>query len=399
MSPGVERRKAFIINIVFLLFILGAFYFFMEYAFGMVLPFLIAFCVALILQKPIDFVMRRTKMKRSLASAISVLLVLVVFGFLLSLLIVKIVNEFKGFFSFISLEVAKLPETFEGIKAWLLGIVHILPDSVEPDVREYITLMSVDNLVQALGENFNMSWITSPLGGVWSTAKQIPNIVVSLFITIISAFFITLDFHIIRDFFYRQFSHSRAEKLRKTKRVIVSSVGKMLKAYCIIMLITGTEVFLGLSLLRLFGLYEGRYAISIAMITALVDILPVLGSGTVLIPWALFSLLVQRNVGFGIGLLVVYAIIMVVRQILEPKLVANQVGLPAIVTIIGMYVGTKVFGAIGLFMVPFLIILIKLLNDEGILRLFKTKEDADDSGEDTAVFSLEKQGKYSTQDE
>jgi sporulation integral membrane protein YtvI len=362
----------------------------MEYAFGLVMPFLIAFCVALVLQKPIDFVMRRTKWSRSLVSAISVLVLLVVFGFVLSMLVIKVINELKGFFSFISLEVAKLPETFEGLKAWLLGVVHILPDSVEPDVREYITLMSVDNLVKDLGENFDVSWLMSPLGGVWSTAKQIPNVLISLFITIISAFFITLDFHIIRDFFYRQFSYERAEKLRKTKRVIFSSVGKMLKAYCIIMVITGTEVFLGLSLLRLLGFYEGNYAISIAIITALVDILPVLGSGTVLIPWGLFSLFVLKQTGLGIGLIVLYTVILVIRNVLEPKLVANQVGLPAIVTIMGMYLGTKIFGPIGLFLVPFLIIMLKLLNDEGILHLFKTKEDDDESAQEGVIFSTKK---------
>lgn len=390
MNSKVEKRRAFIINVVYLLILAGAFYVFMQYAFGKVLPFMIAFVVALMLQKPIDFITRHTKIKRSLASALCVFAVLIIFASLFSVLIVQIINELKGFISFVSLEIEKLPETFEELKDLGLSYVHLLPDSIEPDVREYLTGLSIDNLTKALGESFQFSWISSPLGGVWNTAKQIPNIVISLFITIISAFFITIDFQRIRDFFYRQFSKSRAEKLRRTKKLVFSSVGKMLKAYGIIILITGTEVFLGLSILRVFGLYKGHYALSIAIITALIDILPVLGSGTVLIPWGIYSLIVG-DIGFAIGILVLYVVILVIRQILEPKLVANQVGLPAIVTIIGMYIGTKIFGPVGLFLVPFLIILVKLLNDEGILNIFKTKEQAAlEAEEEAAAEAFEK---------
>lgn len=74
----------------------------------------------------------------------------------------------------------------------------------------------------------------------------------------------------------------------------------------------------------------------------------------------------------GIGLLVIYAIISVIRQIIEPKLVAGQVGISPIITIIAMYIGIKVFGAIGIFILPFIVIIIKLLNDEGIIHIFNS---------------------------
>ena len=100
--------------------------------------------------------------------------------------------------------------------------------------------------------------------------------------------------------------------------------------------------------------YAGMTIASI--IIALIDIVPVLGTGTVMIPWSIYSF-VTGEIGMGIGVLVIYAIISVIRQIIEPKLVAGQVGISPIITIIAMYVGIKVFGAIGIFILPFIVII------------------------------------------
>ena len=129
---------------------------------------------------------------------------------------------------------------------------------------------------------------------------------------------------------------------------------------------------IGLSFLKLIGVYTGGYIFAISLITAIVDILPVLGTGTILVPWGVWSLL-TGNIGFGIGILVVYAIITVIRQIIEPKLVASQLGLPAYVTITAMYIGTRLFGFIGLFLLPISIMVLKVLNDDGIIHIFRKK--------------------------
>jgi predicted PurR-regulated permease PerM len=137
------------------------------------------------------------------------------------------------------------------------------------------------------------------------------------------------------------------------------------------MAITFAEMFLGLFLLKLIGVYDGSYIAIISFVTCIIDIIPVLGTGTVLIPWAVFNL-VFGNFGVGIGLLVIYAVVTVIRQIIEPKLVANQAGLPAIVTIMAMFIGVKVFGTFGIILLPFTVIILKLLYDEGVLFSKKT---------------------------
>ena len=102
------------------------------------------------------------------------------------------------------------------------------------------------------------------------------------------------------------------------------------------------------------------------------------GAGTVMVPWAIINFF-NGNIGLGIGLLVMYATITVIRQILEPRLVAMNVGIHPVLTLMGMYLGVQIFGVIGIFILPITFVLLKALNDEGIIHLwgrnrFKTSE-------------------------
>ena len=120
------------------------------------------------------------------------------------------------------------------------------------------------------------------------------------------------------------------------------------------------------------------YVFIISALTAVIDIVPVLGTGTVLIPWALYNF-ISGNYSLAIGLLVIYACITVIRQVIEPKLVATQLGLPAFLTIVSMFIGSQIFGVIGIFILPITIVMLKLLNDEGIISItYKQVERSDE---------------------
>jgi predicted PurR-regulated permease PerM len=131
--------------------------------------------------------------------------------------------------------------------------------------------------------------------------------------------------------------------------------------------------------MRLIGVYSGSYIVIIAFVVSIVDIVPVLGTGTVLIPWAVYSLISGR-VGMGIGLVILYAVITVLRQVIEPKLVAHQVGLPSIVTIMAMFLGARIFGAFGILLLPLTVIVVKLMLDEGIIGA-KSHQSITETGE------------------
>lgn len=183
----------------------------------------------------------------------------------------------------------------------------------------------------------------------------------------------TSDYDEIMNFIKRQFPENKRKDLSRAKLLLKSTLSKMAKAYALIMTVTFTEIFIGLSILKLAGIYSSNYAVIIAIVTAIVDIIPVLGTGTVLIPWALYNLIVG-NYALAISLAVIYAVITVIRQIVEPKLVAGQLGLSPVVTITTLYLGLKIFGVLGMIIAPILVTMLKVLNDEGIIHIWNSSK-------------------------
>jgi predicted PurR-regulated permease PerM len=139
---------------------------------------------------------------------------------------------------------------------------------------------------------------------------------------------------------------------------------KYIKAYATLILVTFIELAVGLSILRV------DKAIHIAALIAVIDIMPVFGTGTVVIPWSIIEL-VKGNTLFAIGLAILYIIITVVHNILEPKLVGKQIGLHPLIMLICMYVGVKVFGFIGLFILPIIAAIMKYLYDNDKIHFFR----------------------------
>ncbi len=158
----------------------------------------------------------------------------------------------------------------------------------------------------------------------------------------------------------RQIPSKTREQIFKVKAKTIDVLFSFLKAYGILMSLTFAELLIGFLLLRI------ENAFLIALATSLIDILPILGTGTVLIPWGIV-LLIIGNIPVGIGIIVLYLIITVVRQTLEPKVVGRQIGLYPLVTLICMFVGGSLFGIVGLFGFPICVtVIVKLCEAEGI---------------------------------
>lgn len=379
----IEKRRNFIIDVIYIALLVGLFYLFFRYAFGMCLPFIIAIFIAVLLQKPVNAIMKKTHGKcRGIISAVLAVFCFVIVGSVLAAVLVKLFNEFRGFFSYLLVRMEDSEHFIAQVQSWINTKLTILPDSIRTSLSAYASdfLSGVLGTAEESAEltvetktSIDWSWLASPIGAVWGTAKQIPMIAVGILVAIVSCCFMTADYSTVKKLVIRLAGEKNSVKLIAAKRILFSTLGKLAKAYLLLILITFTEMMLGLSLLKITGLYEGGYIFIISLITACVDILPVLGTGTILIPWGIWSLLTGK-IGFGIGIIVLYVIITVIRQALEPKLVASQLGLPAFVTIIAMYIGTQIFGFIGLFLMPISIMLLKVLNDEGIINIFKKEK-------------------------
>lgn len=389
MKEGIEldeatnRKKKALINIFYYAIILGIFYFFMRYAFSIFVPFLVAMLIAVIIQRPTNFLDRKLPVKRGVISTVLVLLLVALVTILMVFVGAQIVSAVKSFASFLSNKIESFPDFINAIQQWLYKKIAFLPDSAESIVHKAMdSLMGSLSSFAASSEvssatetavpslsGFDLSTLSGPISGIWSFAKGIPSLLISCIVSIIAACFVAADYDSVKEFIVRQFKGESRVALSRTKAIFKSSVLKLLKAYAIIIFITFCEMALGLRILSWLNVYKGSYIIFIAFITAIVDIMPVLGTGTILIPWAIYSFIMGAS-PMGIGLLVLYAFITVARQFIEPKLVAGQLGLPPFVTIMGMYVGLKLFGVIGMLMVPLIIIMLKLLNDEGILHIW-----------------------------
>ena len=375
----VEKRRSMLINFTFYALLIAAYYFFMKYAFWLVAPFIAAFLIAMFLQKPVRAVSKKTKIKKNIVAAVAVLLIVALLLSLIVLVGYRIFVEFRGLGQYLMSKLNDLPNLIQSTEAWLISHLKFLPDSIEStavsainDFADRLLLLVVEQkntFGEAQSSGLDISVLATPLGGLLSTAKQIPAFLTALLISVIACFFLTCDYDNFTKMIKSSVSEQHEASLVRTKRLFGDILGKMVKSYATIILITFCEVAIGLNVLKLIGVYDGGYIIAVSIVTALVDIFPVLGTGTVMIPWAIISFF-SGNYGLGIGLLVLYALITVIRQILEPKLVSMNVGMHPVMTLMGMYLGVQLFGVIGIFTLPITFFLLKALNDEGIIHLW-----------------------------
>lgn len=389
----VEKRRATLINFAYYALLAVLYYIFIKYAFDVVWPFVIAFAVSMLLQKPIRFLAKKSRAPKKFVSVVTVLFILCMVLGIVVFVGYKLVLEFKDFGQFVIQKLNDLPRTIASVRDWVLGIIAFLPDKIENTFAETINSFAADlikntseNGIVGLGggmqlpEGFSVSTLITPLGGLLSTAKRIPFILSGVLIGIIACFFITTDYDNIVGIFKRNVSEKYEKMFVETKRLFGDVIGKMIKSYATIIFITFCEVAVGLNLLSLFNIYKGGYIIVISIITALLDILPVFGTGTVLIPWAIYSL-IMGDIPFAIGLVVLYILITVIRQVIEPHLVAMNVGIHPIFTLASMYIGIQLFGVIGIFVLPITIVLLKTLNSEGIIHLWGREKKSDGAEE------------------
>lgn len=342
-----NKKVKFLIDISFVIVIVGAVFLVLKYALPLLIPFVIGFCVALLINKLAARIAPKLRIPQGILSVILLVVLLCLVGLFMFLIGNQIREQTLQFIS------QKLESG--DLSASLTGLLEKIASYVPLDMR--------DSLVTVIKEQAGKiaSSLTASLAGL---VMKAPSFLIALLISIIASFIIAGDYRKITSFILRQFPEKIKKLIPEVKSIMVNSVFKLFKAYSIIMLITFSELALGLTILG------EKYALAIAAITAVVDILPVLGSGSILLPWFVISLF-NANYTLAIGLLILYIIILVVRQIIEPKVVGHSIGLHPIITLMALYVGFQVFGVVGMFGLPVLLIIIKSLQDSDRLRIWK----------------------------
>lgn len=353
-----ERRKAFIINLMFFAAIVIIIYVCFKYLLTWLAPFIIGFIIAAVFNPAIRVLEKRLRIGRKAIASIVVVLGYAVIVSLLALLLIQVITILKRLFT-------QLPHYFEN---------QILPTLMQLDFRldSVITLPpewqeQVSSIQQSITSGLMDSIGTlssSGLSLVTNITRGVPGFLVSLVFTILASFFFSFQYDKAKRFIYLQLPEKARVLAQAVKSTLVDTILRYLRGYVKIMLITFVELSIGLSVLGV------RNAIPIAFGISMFDILPVLGTGGIVLPWAVFSLL-TKNYFLGIGLLVLYAAVTIIRNFIEPKIIGDQLGLNPIVTIISIYLGFVWIGVGGMILMPITVQILLTLHRKGIIRIYR----------------------------
>lgn len=379
LPERVEKRREFLINIAFIAVILALIYVFFRYLFWVTAPFLLTFLLAIFLQKPLRKIDKKTKKKgHTFYSILLVILTTLVILIPVIFIVSEIISRLSDFIKYFAEQLNDLPTFLAKLEQETLSVAKFLPDSIYKSFSDSLTNIFdslLNDSTSSLSVNFNSlkGTLTSGISGVYGVVKNIPSILIGVVIGIIAWIFFTKDYKYIVRFIQNQLPEGKKNLLVEIKQVFSKTIFKMARAYGLIMLITFFELFLGFSLLSVLGIMKNSYYILIAALIAIFDILPVAGSGGILVPWALISL-VMGNFKQAIGLIIIYIVITLIRQYIEPKIVGDTLGVHPLVTLMGLYFGLKLFGFLGMFIVPLTVMTLKVFNDTGRIHLWNPVE-------------------------
>ena len=352
---NLNRQKAFIIHVIYIIILLGLVYVGIKYLLPLLMPFAIGAVIALIFRKPIDFIQKKTHIGRPFIALGILIIFYIVLGYLASLMGYKIFNFITDLFY-------GLPDMYENvIRPALEKVVFDLIDRF-PNIQSYLQSFT-DNINSSIF-SFLSNASSSVVGSLTRIATQLPTLLIKLIFTIVSSFFFTLDYNKISRFIIIQFKGERRDMILNLKDNVIGSLGKFIRAYAAIISVTFIELSIGFLILGI------PNPILFGLLVAIVDVMPILGTGAILIPWAIIALIIG-NAKLGIGMLLLYIIITAVRQTLEPKIVGQQIGLHPLVTLILMYVGAQLMGILGLMMLPIIATILVKMNNDGSIHLFK----------------------------
>ncbi|MBQ2896137.1 MAG: sporulation integral membrane protein YtvI [Oscillospiraceae bacterium] len=381
MQPDnkMERRRNFLVNIAYWAVILALVFFIMKYFLNMVMPLFLAVIFASVSRPLSRFlssdirwkkgndgekipVKRKMRLNPSLAGIVSVLLLFLVIGALLALILVRlgglvtdIITAMPIFYS-------------DTLLPWLVEVfakVETFAARFDADILAMVQ-DTIPDIIAALGSavaNFSakaVSWLSTLAG-------KLPSFLLSFIITLIATVFIAVDFDTIKGFIKRNLPARPLQVVTDVKNTFVDIIWQFLKSYFLIFVITATEITIGLLIIG------KENPLLLGMLVAIFDAFPIVGSGMILLPWAVITL-ISGSLWQGIGLFILYLTVVIVRQVIEPKIVGKHVGLRPIVTLGCMFIGTRLFGGLGLLGLPIAAAILADLNDRGLIHLFKRAE-------------------------
>lgn len=299
------------------------------------LPFVIGWLIAMIANPLVRFLEKRLKIVRKHSSVLIVVAVLALILALIYFLITKLAAEAAGFAEDIPMYYNVASVEFREFLIRAERLLQFLPQNAQDSINQFIDHM---------GEYLNLlvQKIASPTVTVaGNVVKSIPAALVYTIVTIFSSYLFIVDRDKLLELFRRYMPEGGARYFQYVKKDVRRLIGGYFLAQFKIMFVIAAVLALGFLVLGV------NYALLLAVIIAVLDFLPVLGTGTILIPWAIIRL-VSGQYAFGAGLLIIYVLTLVLRQIIQPKIVGDTMGLDPLMTLLFLYLGFKFSGIAGM---------------------------------------------------
>lgn len=362
MKIDIEKKQSFITNFAYFLIIAALVYVIVKYGLSLLAPFVLATIVAALLRRPTRFLERNTPLNIricGLITAVMFFVVLVLLGYLGG----------GGIISGLQRLFVNLPEFYNNtVEPMLIDIFgKIETMEIWNDMNLTELLMDLETQIMDALAGIAASVSSKAVAMVSGFASSLPGLFVRTVLFVIGTVFISLDYDRLMGFCIDQMSDRVRTIFFEVKAYMVGTLLVVIRSYILIMTITFVELSIGLTIIGI------NNSILIALCIAIFDILPVLGTGGVMIPWTVVNL-VLGNFKLALSLLVLYVIITVIRNIIEPKIVGGQLGLHPIVTLSSMFAGLQLLGGIGLFGFPITLSLLCHLDRKGVITLFRKKE-------------------------
>ncbi|RJX37860.1 sporulation integral membrane protein YtvI [Paenibacillus pinisoli] len=314
-------------------------------------PFLLALVVAIFLEPLNGFFMKRLKVNRLVAAIISSTLFTVILIGLIVLLGIKIIAELIAFLE-------KVPHYFENASEYvdqLLVDARGLYQNLPPDA-----VATLENYLMKLTDT-----ITSMVGKLSSTvvafASTLPGMFIFFIVFLVAVYMFSFSLNTMKATVLSFFDESSRSQVDQVLNNLKKSIFGFLRSQIILSGLTYIISLAGLLIL------DVKYPMAIALLIIVVDILPILGTGSVLVPWASY-LLLTGDLYTGIGLIVLFLFITVFRRIIEPKILGDSVGIGALSALISLYVGFKLVGVIGVFIGPLVVIIYMAARQAGLFQ-------------------------------
>lgn len=344
-------KTLFVIGIILIIYLL------IKELFAYILPFIIAWIVAVLINPAVDLLKKKAKLPRGFISICFVLLFYALFTLLVIVGTTRLIVELSNMLERLPQYALTLRAAAEDMISYGQNIYINLP----PETTELVK-SGIINLINSL-----TSAISVTIGRSMSLLAIFPKTFLFVIVMIISSYMMSKDMYEIREFFVSQIPEPVLNRIKSVYDDLLKALGGFIRAQLTIMGITFLITITGLHLIGV------NYALTMAIFIGVVDALPILGTGSVIIPWAIINMF-MNNYPMTIALLILYGVIVVTRQIIEPKIMGKNIGLHPLATLISLYLGMRIFGVIGLLLGPLTLIIIKALQKTMILPRWKEKK-------------------------